>query len=72
MSFSKRKTIEEEVRDRNENRIKKKLPELNEPKVIKYYKGKNNRGEKIYRKLRLDGEHEDTNSYFNRLEKEKY
>ena len=67
---SKRKTIEEEVRDRNENRIKKKLPEINEAKAIKYYKGKKNRGERIYRRLRLDGEHEDTTSYLKRVEKE--
>ena len=67
----KRKTIEEEVRDRNENRIKKKLPEINEPQVIKYYKNKNDKGERIYRRLRLDGEHEDTTSYLRRIEKEK-
>ena len=68
---SKRKTIEEEVRDRNENRIKKKLPEINEAKAIKYYKAKQNRGQRIYRRLRLDGEHEDTTSYLKRIEKEK-
>ena len=68
----KRQTIEEDVRDRNENRIKKKLPEINEPQAIKYYKNKKNKGEMIYRRLRLDGEHEDTTSYLRRIEKEKH
>ena len=71
MSSRKRKTIEEEVRERNENRIKKKLPEINEQKAINYYKGKKNKGERIYRRLRFDGEHVDTETYLKKVQKEK-
>ena len=67
LTSNKRRTIEEEVRDRNEGRIKKKLPEINEARAIKYYKNKKHRGEKIYRRLRLDGEHEDTSAYLERI-----
>ena len=61
-------TIKEEVRERNEIRALKGLPEINEAKEVKRIKISEIQGKKVYKRLRPDAEYEDPADYLKRIE----
>lgn len=60
----------DELQCRNINRVRKGLPEIDVDKEVKRIEFNKMQGKEIYRRLRLDGEHEAPADYLARVKRE--